>query len=322
MMFKQTMNKFVLALLFATTSLALVVQPAIAGATVKSTAKQKTFASPVAAAEALAEAVRAVDAKAVLAVVGPAARSWLFSGDAVSDREDWQRFLAAYDSKHEIKEVADGQALLLIGDDAWAFPAPIRRQGEVWAFDAAAGREELISRRIGRNELDTIQTLRAVVDAQREFAATDADGNGSHDYARKFGSSPGKKDGLYWPVPEGATQSPLGPLLAGAAEGYGEAYRASQKKGKPLAYNGYYYRMLNSQGAEAKGGSYSYLVNDKLIGGFAAIAFPAKYGVSGVMTFLVNHEGVVFEKNLGPNTATQATKMQSFNPGAGWKQSP
>lgn len=321
MMLKQSIKKFSLALLFGAVSLTVVIPSASAANAKAATVKQQHFASPAAASEALAEAVRAADPKALLAVVGPDARSWLFSGDDVADRESWKRFLTAYDSKHEIKDAADGQAFLLVGDDAWQFPAPIRRKGDVWSFNAEAGREEMLNRRIGRNELDTIQTLRAVVDAQREYAASDADGNGYRDYARKFGSSPGKKDGLYWPVADGEAPSPLGPLLAGAA-GYRDAYRAGAAGGKGIAYHGYHYRMLTSQGKDADGGSYSYLVKDKLLGGFAAIAFPAKYGISGVMTFLVNHEGIVFEKDLGPGTEAIATKMQSFNPGAGWKKSP
>lgn len=320
MTLNQSIKKFVLALLFATAPLALGISPAIA-ANAAASAKQQHFASPAAASEALAEAVRAADPKALLAVVGPDARSWLFSGDKVADRESWKRFLAAYDSRHEIKGATDGEAFLLVGEDAWPFPAPIRRKGEVWSFNAAAGREEMLNRRIGRNELDTIEALRAVVDAQREYAASDADGNGYRDYAQKFGSSPGKKDGLYWPVADGEAPSPLGPLLAGAA-GYREAYRADAASGKRIPYHGYYFRMLTSQGKDANGGPHSYLVNGKLLGGFAVVAFPAKYGVSGIMSFLVNHEGVVFEKDLGTGTDGVASKMQSFNPGAGWNKLP
>lgn len=283
---------------------------------------QKTFASPAEAAQAMADAVRASDLKALLAVVGPKSRNWLLSGDEVSDRADWQNFLAAYDRKHDITEASDGRAFLTIGEDGWPFPAPIVRKPGGWIFDTAAGREEVLNRRIGRNELDTIETLHAIVDAQREYAANDADGNGFRDYARKFGSSAGLRDGLYWPVADGEAPSPLGPLISEAAsEGYGAGAKRQQGSG-PQPYHGYRYRILTGQGKAAKGGAYSYLVDDKLLGGFAVVAYPAKYGVSGIMSFIVSHEGVVYERNLGPETAAKVAKLKQFNPEAGWKQLP
>jgi len=287
-----------------------------APAATKASAAQKTFASPGEASRALADAVRASDRKAILAILGPRSKSWLFTGDDVADREDGRKFLAAYDRKNAIAKASDAKAVFNVGDDDWAFPAPLVRQGGVWRFDSEAGREEVVRRRVGRNELDTIQTLLAIVDAQREYAAADADRNGFNDYARKFISSEGKKDGLYWPVKSGETPSPLGPLVGAATrEGYGAKAGAA-----PAPYHGYRYRMLTAQGKDAPGGAYGYLVKDKLIGGFAIVAYPAKYGVSGVMTFLVNHDGVVYQKDLGAATDSQAVKMQLFNPGKTWKK--
>jgi hypothetical protein len=208
-----------------------------------------------------------------------------------------------------------------VGEDDWPFPAPIVRKGKGWVFDAVAGREEIINRRVGRNELDTIQTLLAIVDAQREYASGDPDRNGYHDYARRFISHKGKKDGLFWPVQAGEPLSPLGPLVGEAArEGYGKKPGSGKSGVKPAAYHGYRYRLLEAQGKNAPGGAYSYLVNGKMIGGFAIIAYPAKFGVSGIMTFLVNHDGVVYQKDLGKTTEADALRMRLFNPGPGWKK--
>jgi hypothetical protein len=277
---------------------------------------QRTYATPEEAAKALAEAVKAADAKALVEIVGPQSKSWLFTGDKVSDAEDWKRFAAAYDEKNTFVKQGD-KATLVVGKDDFPFPAPLVKRGDKWAFDAEAGREEVTNRRVGRNELDTIQTLLAISDAQRDYASADADGNGLHDYAARFISSPGKKDGLYWPTKAGEPQSPLGPLVVRAvSEGYGKDLKA----GKPQPYNGYFFRMLTKQGKDAPGGAYDYVVNGKLFGGFAAMAYPAKYGISGVMTFIVNHDGVVYEKDLGPGTAAEAAKLKAFNPDKTWKK--
>lgn len=281
-------------------------------------ASQQSFSSPQDAVAALIAALRAEDSKALLEVVGPSARSWLFSGDPVADARDWKQFVAAHDARHSLALDSTGRkAVLSVGNSDYPFAAPIVQRGQRWVFDTAAGREEVLNRRVGRNELDTIQTLLAVVDAQREFARSDADGNRLHDYARYFVSTPGKKDGLYWPTDPGAPRSPLGPMVAAAMK---EGYSAQDRSLKPVPYNGYFFRMLTSQGRHAKGGEYSYLVNGKLFGGFAVVAYPARYGVSGVMTFLVNHDGVVFEKDLGPGTVEQASKMIRFNPDSTWKK--
>ncbi len=312
MKLKHTMKTLAVALMFATAAPTLAA-PATAPA---QKVVHSTFASPADAATALAEAVRTEDPEALLAVVGPNSRRWLFSGDGVADREDWKKFLAAYDQKHSISETPNGQAELLVGDSDWSFPAPLVHRSDGWVFDAEAGREEITNRRIGRNELDTIQTLLAIVDAQREYAADDMDGNGYNDYARRFLSSKGHRDGLYWPVEEGQPPSPLGPLVADAAR---EGYSGSKATDvEPRPYHGYRYRMLTAEGKNAPGGAYSYLVDDKMIGGFAVLAYPARYDASGIMTFIVNHDGTVYQKDLGKNTATAALKMRSYNPDASW----
>ncbi len=313
MKLKNTIKTLAVALLIGMAPVIDAAQPSPA----RQTIAQKTFATPEEAARALAEAVRAEDVNALLAVVGPGARSWLASGDAVADRADWRKFLAAYDQKNRISQSADNRAVLLVGDSDWPFPAPLLRKGDGWVFDAAAGREEIINRRIGRNELDAIQTLLAIVDAQREYAVGDLDGNGWSDYAQRFVSSAGARDGLFWPVDADQQPSPLGPLVGAATR---EGYVRKANADAPSAYHGYRYRMLSAQGKDAAGGAFSYLVNGRMIGGFAVVAWPAKYDVSGIMTFIVNHDGTVYQKNLGKNTEATALKMSIFNPDPSWKK--
>jgi Protein of unknown function (DUF2950) len=281
-------------------------------------APQSTFATPEEAAKALADAVRAADVKALLAVVGPSSKPWLFSGDKVSDQNEWKGFLAAYDEKNSLQKDGDSKAILSVGKDDWPFPAPIVKKAGKWSFDSAAGREEIINRRVGRNELDTIQTMLAIVDAQRDYAAGDANDSGFPDYARRFVSSPGKKDGLYWKQEEGKPESPLGALVADAAsEGYGKNKHAANKK---AAFHGYHYRIITAQGKDAPGGAKEYMVGDRLMGGFAVVAWPATYGSSGVTTFIVNHDGIVYEKDLGPQTASIAEAMTRYNPDSTWRK--
>ena len=278
---------------------------------------QQKFGSPEDAARALVEAVRAESANRVLEVVGAKARGWLMTTDEIADSAERRLFLAAYDKKNVLVRRSEDKVALAVGEDTWEFPAPIVRKAGKWQFDADAGREEILNRRVGRNELDTIQTLLAIVDAQREYAAEDSDGNGLHDYAAHFASSPGKKDGLYWEVGEGQRPSPLGALVAKAAR---EGYGAKVKAGQVQPYQGYIFRMLASQGPQASGGAYDYRVGGRLFGGFAVLAYPATYGNSGVKTFIVNHEGVVHEKDLGPATAEQAVKIQRYNPDKSWSK--
>ncbi|HEY2558698.1 MAG TPA: DUF2950 domain-containing protein [Caldimonas sp.] len=281
-------------------------------------AAQKAFASAEDAVKGLVDAVRAADVEKLYGVMGASSRSWLSSGDRVADAADWKRFLAAYDEKHSIVNEGDAKAVLDVGKDDWPFPAPLVKNAQGWVFDSDAGREEVLNRRVGRNELDTVQTLLAVVDAQREYAAQDSGAHGLAVYATKFASSPGKKDGLYWPTKAGEPESPLGPLVASAVRGgYG-----GQSAGSPRAYHGYHYRMLIAQGKDAPGGAFDYRVNGKLFGGFAVVAWPASYGNSGVQTFIVSHAGVVYAKDLGPNSAAMAGKMELFNPDKSWKRMP
>jgi len=280
------------------------------------TAAPRSFESADAAAKALVAAARAKNEQEILAIVGPGSKTWLLSGDKVADENDWADFVAAYDEKNKLDTSAEGRAVLTVGNDDWPFPAPLVKRGDAWSFDTTAGREEFINRRIGRNELDAMQTLLAIVDAEREYAARDADGNGFPDYAKRIASTPGKRDGLYWATRDNEAESPLGPLVAAASrEGYGKSGTP-----KPAPYHGYYYRLLTSQGKDAPGGAYDYLVDDKLLGGFGVVAWPSSYGASGVMTFIVNHDGVVYEKDLGAQTASIAAGMSRYNPDATWRK--
>jgi Protein of unknown function (DUF2950) len=276
---------------------------------------QTVFATPEAGAEGLAAAIRAGDPQKLLSIVGRNSSSWIFSGDKVADRADWQKFLELYDSKHTIERSADGGAIVSVGADAWPFPAPLVKTPAGWHFDSEAGREEVLKRRVGRNELDTIQTLLAIVDAQREYVRADYDRDGFSTYAKSFRSGAGKKDGLYWPTAPGESQSPLGLLVADATkEGYSTSAAA------PQAYHGYLFRMLTAQGPAARGGAIDYMVRGRLFGGFAVIAWPAKYANSGIMTFIVNHEGVVYQRDLGDATADKVAKVTTFNPDHSWKK--
>jgi len=275
--------------------------------------KQKTFASPEEAVKAVITAARNNEDKELLAIFGSAAKDLIFSGDAVADKDRRERLLKAYDEKNSIVPEKAGM-VMVIGSDDWPFPIPLVKKGDQWFFDTKAGREEVLNRRIGQNELSTIQTMLAIVDAQREYAMNDRDKDALLEYAQKFMSDADKKNGLYWKTKEGEEPSPLGELAADArAEGY-------TRKDKPVPYHGYYYRILKAQGPNASGGAYDYLVKGNMIGGFAVVAYPAEYGNSGVMTFIVNHDGVVYQKDLGKNTATMAKAMRKFDPEKSWKK--
>lgn len=277
--------------------------------------KQKAFASPEEAVKALIDAAKAGNQAELIAIFGPAARAVLSSGDAVEDKEVRERFVKAYDSKNALMRDGDAKAVLQIGPEDWPFPIPIVKKGEKWSFDTKKGKEELNNRRIGRNELSTIQTCLAYVDAQREYAAKDRDGDGLFEYAQKFWSTPDKKDGLYWETKAGEEESPLGDFAARATrEGY------TKTSNKPVPYHGYFFKILKAQGKNAPGGAYDYIVNGRMIGGFGMVAYPANYGISGVMTFIVNHDGIVYEKNLGKDTAKIARAIKLFDPDKTWKK--
>jgi hypothetical protein len=277
---------------------------------------QQAFKTPDEAASAFVSAAKTGDRKAVIKVLGPDGADIISSGDEVADAATRQKFVATYDAKHEIAMEGDSKAIMVIGEEAFPFPIPIMRKDGTWRFDTDAGRQEILSRRIGRNELDAIQTCLAYVDAQNDYADEDPTGAGKGIYAQRVVSSPGKKDGLYWPDSQGNNASPLGEFVA---EATGQGYRVGAGR---TPYHGYYYKILTKQGPAAPGGTLDYVVQGKMIGGFALVAYPAQYRNSGVMTFIVNHSGVVYQKDLGPRTAAIAEEMTSYNPDKTWTEVP
>ena len=285
-----------------------------AGMTANASVKQKGFATPEEAVKAAITAARNNDDKELIAIFGPTAKDLIFSGDPVADKQRREEFLKDFDEKNSLVPEHDG-IVLVVGTYDWPFPIPLVKKGETWHFDTAKGREEILNRRIGDNELDTIETMLAIVDAQREYALKNISKEGIPEYAQKFMSDPGMKNGLYWETKEGEELSPLGPAVAEAQK---EGYKKSKDKATPI--HGYFFRMLNKQGKHAPEGAFDYIVRGKMTGGFAVVAYPAKYGNSGVMTFIVNHDGVVFQKDLGKNTAKIASKMKKFDPDKTWKQ--
>ncbi len=274
--------------------------------------QQKTFKSPEAAVKALVDATRADDIAALEALFGPGSKNIISSGDEVDDARGRAMFVKSYDDAHRLEKVSDKKRILYVGKDDWPMPVPIVKIGKLWHFNTQEGREEILSRRIGKNEIGAIQTCLAIVDAEKEYATLDRDNNQLLEYAQKFESTKGKTDGLYWETEPGAPLSPMGPLVARAV---GEGYKNPEQLSP---YHGYFFRILKAQGENAKGGAYSYMVNDSLIGGFAIVAFPAAYRASGVKTFLVNYEGVVYEKDLGPETSRLAEAMTAFDPDKSW----
>jgi len=300
------------ALLMAAAFIALV----ISAPSQAETMEQRNFASPEEAVKTLIEALKSNDVKAAEAIFGPGSKDLLWSGDPVADQSGREQFLRLYEQKYRL-EATEAKAVLNLGTEDWPFPIPIVKKGGLWYFDTKQGREELLARRIGLNELSAIKACLAYVDAQREYALKDRDGDGLLEYAQKFRSDTGKKNGLYWEVKAGEGQSPLGPLFAAAQE---KGYTSKAAGGKPIPYHGYYYRILTGQGKSAPGGAYDYMVKGNMIGGFALVAYPAKYASSGVMTFIVNHDGVVYQKDLGRNTAKAVQAMKLFNPDSTWKK--
>jgi len=275
---------------------------------------QQSFKTPDEAASALVDAAKTGDVKLLTKVLGPDGEDIVSSGDPVADAATREKFTAAYDAKHQIKAEGDSKATIIIGQQDYPLPIPLVRKDGQWRFDTAAGREEILLRRIGRNELDAIQSCLAYVDAQNEYAEKDRTGSGMNTYAQRIVSSPGKKDGLYWPTAPGEEPSPLGELVAEATS---QGYRVGDGR---APFHGYYFKILTKQGPTAPGGELDYIVRDKMIGGFALVAYPADYQNSGVMTFIVNHSGDVFQKDLGPSTAKIAQRMTSFNPDKSWQK--
>ena len=270
-------------------------------------AQQKTFPSPEAAMNAFGDAIATNDEDAVKALLGADFRTFIPPVGA----EARYRFLAAWAKSHAIKLEGDAKAHVAAGNDGWTLPIPIVKTAQGWRFDTRAGAEEMRLRRIGRNELAVMQVMLAIYDAQKEYARIDRNRDGVLQYAAKFASAPGKQDGLYWPTKAGESESPLGSVFtaARAAGGGGDA-----------GYYGYHYKLLTSQGKNAPGGAYDYVARGRMIGGFAAVAWPVKYGDTGVMTFIVSHDGVAYEKDLGPDTAARASAITRFDPDSSWQK--
>jgi hypothetical protein len=270
---------------------------------------QQSFATPEKAAETLTEALRKDDDKTISAILGAGWRD-LVPGTRQDEDETRAKYLAAWDENHRIVASGDDKAQIEVGKTGFLMAIPLVKEAGGWRFDVDEGQKETEARFIGRNELRVVQSLLALVDAQQDYAAADPMKVGVPTYARRLLSSPGKKDGLYWESKPGEVESPLGPLIA----------KAQRENGPDNGYYGYNYRLLYGQGPDAPGGAYSYLVNGRMIGGFAAIAWPVRYGETGVMTFIVSHSGEVYEKDLGPDTVARAAGITLFDPDKSWEK--
>ena len=299
----------VLAFLALTFSLTSCKKPEAPAAT---EAAQKTFAAPADAGKALADAAKAENRETLLAIFGPGSKDIIYSGDATEDKAAIEGFAAAYAKMNRWRKLDDSSAILLVGETNTAFPVPLKKNSSgQWYFDMPAGKDEILARRIGRNEIAAIDVSAALADAQAEYFAQKHDGIAQ--YAQKFISDEGQQDGLYWLSPEGKPKSPLGPLVAFATA---EGYKVQPKSQQP--FHGYLFRMLYKQGSDAKGGAKGYVTNGKMTGGFAFVAYPAEYGNSGVMTFIVDKDRVIYQKDLGKTTADTAAAMSEFNPDKTW----
>jgi hypothetical protein len=279
-----------------------------------SAADQKTFATPEAAVDALLAALKANDETALIAMFGEKHKNVITTGDTAREAEFRAGAAERLQTYRYLSERGPDRRVLLMGAEAWPMPIPLVREAGVWRFATEIGAEEIINRRVGANERNAMVVLRAYLDAQREYASRDRNGDGVLEYARRIASTAGKQDGLYWPADEakGEEASPFGPLLTD------DAYMATRKRTDP--YQGYHFRILTRQGQNAPGGAYGYVINGRMIAGFAMVAYPHAYGDSGVMTFIVSHNGKVYERDLGEKTETVASQMTAFDPGPGWKE--
>jgi len=293
--------------------LALVVSWAAVAA---QTAAQRTFAAPEDAVKALADAVKTSDLDALRALFGPEGRDLVASSDPATARMNRQIFTVAAREQWHLEDAADGRKTLVVGNEDWPFPVPLVKGTDGWRFDTAAGKEEVVARRIGRNELQAIATTRAYVTAQQRYGQQGHDGKPAGVYATKLKSDPGKENGLYWPTARGQKRSPLGDLVAQAAQ---EGRPLGADSPQPTGFHGYYFKILTGQGAAASGGARSYVVKGEMSGGFALVAWPAQYDATGVMTFIVNQDGSVRERDLGPQTDAAVRKMTVYNPDAAWR---
>jgi hypothetical protein len=275
----------------------------------------QVFPSPEAAVRAIVAAAAAKDFQTLHVIFGPAAND-LENPDRVQGTNDFDKFVSRFNRTNRIVYDSDSRCSLEIDTDFWPFPIPIVKGNAGWHFDTEAGREEIVNRRIGENELATLATVRTYVVAQREYASSDRDGDSVLEYAQKIGSSPGTRDGLYWPPGDDGEISPLGPMAAGAQN---IGHNFDQKLGaQPEPFQGYYFQILTQQGKHAPGGKYKYIINGNMIGGFALVAWPAYYGETGIMTFIVNQQGRVYQKDLGLQTAKIAAAMKEYNPDMTW----
>jgi hypothetical protein len=273
-------------------------------------AGQKTFKSPDEASDALFKAAQSNDEKAMLDILGADGKQVVSSGDEAEDAESRANFAAKYQEMHRLVKEADGSTVLYIGAKNWPTPIPLVNKGGSWYFDTDAGKKEILYRRVGRNEMSTIRVCQELVAAEKEYSAQHSE------YAQKIFSDEGQRNGLYWKAGAGEPLSPVGPLVAAAVT---ESY-ATSRDSTPMPYRGYYFHVLTSQGRNSPGGSKSYSVNGKMTGGFAFVAYPAEYRSSGVMTFIVGEDGVVYQKDLGKKTEAAAKAMKEFNPNAGWQK--
>jgi hypothetical protein len=286
----------------------------LAGCSKPATTPYKVFTSPDEAASALLDAGKSRDQNALLAIFGPDSKELISSGDAVQDKAIDDRFVTAYGVMHRWRKMPDGSQVLLVGAENFPFPIPLKKnEAGQWFFDTAAGKDEILARRIGRNELAIINVCEALADAQAQYFSQRHQDGGTKQYAPKFISDTGKQNGLYWESAEGQPNSPLGPLVAFAtSEGY------SAKPNSHVPFHGYFFHMLTKQGSHARGGAKDYMVDGKMVGGFAFVAYPAEYGNSGIMTFLINQDGVLFQKDLGKSTTETATAINQFDPDPSW----
>lgn len=312
------MKYLILAALFSAPSFVLATPPGPVNPTEASLPFiVQSFPTPDDAAKTLLEAIKNDDKDQLMALFGHQETELLSSGDDVEDKNNRSEFAALAQEKMHIETLDGSKAIMLVGDLDWPFPIPIVKKGDSWQFDAEQGREEIINRRIGRNELSTVNAMQGYIEAQFDYANTDRDDDGVLEYAQKLQSDPGKFDGLFWEAEDGEPQSPLGPLFA---EARAEGFKLNGTTEKPAPFHGYYYRILTRQGKNVPGGKYDYVINGNMIAGFALVAFPAEYGSSGIMTFVVNHQGKVYEKDLGPKTAQIVGKMKEYNPDSTWEQ--
>jgi hypothetical protein len=308
-------------MLFTTRSMAVTIQMFLLALIIGITSCNKTdqssprvFASPDDAGKLLLQAAQSTKQDALMAIFGPESKELIYSGDSVQDKTMVAAFVAAYGQMHRWRKMPDKTQVLLVGADNFPFPIPLKENsGGQWFFDTAAGKDEILARRIGRNELAVISICGALDDAQIEYFSQRHDDGSTNQYALKFISDPGKQNGLYWEPAEGQPRSPLGPLAAFASD---EGYRV--KPNSHVPFHGYYFHMLNRQGDHALGGAKDYMVNGKMVGGFAFVAYPAEYGNSGIMTFIINEDGVLLQKDLGKTTIDSAAAMSEFDPDATW----